>query len=269
MPVVPRGARTVARVLVVGDRRRWLTRTVSPAPGSTEGRGGRPRSIAAVRLVDAIPGHRGRWASRGGNCRWSSRQPRTVDAVFARWRSGRGSASYALRDRLRVRAGGDGPGPTAAIIDSQRAPAATPCPGSSRRRWRQESERRRAAPRGEVNGCCLPSSSPPPRSSTATLHPDLAARRGQLLPPSSALADGGCPGRLLIRQSKTFSPLPCRSSNACPCDDSASGPALGWSRAFRVDQQAPPLRARTRPDHHGSHGPPRHDHDHDQATRPS
>ena len=38
-----------------------------------------------------------------------------------------------------------------------------------------------------------------------------------------------------------------------------------------MDQQAPPLRARlrnqTRPPR--SHGPPRHDHDHDQATRPN
>ena len=39
----------------------------------------------------------------------------------------------------------------------------------------------------------------------------------------------------------------------------------------RVDQQAPPLRARPR--NHSrpprSHGPPRHDHDHDQTTRPN
>jgi len=48
-------------------------------------------------------------------------------------------------------------------------------------------------------------------------------------------------------------------------------PHLGGREKFRVDQQAPPLRARlrnqTRPPR--SHGPPRHDHDHDQATRPN
>src|SRR4029079_19699261 len=48
-------------------------------------------------------------------------------------------------------------------------------------------------------------------------------------------------------------------------------PHLGGREKFRVDQQAPPLRARlrnqTRPPR--SHGPPRHHHDHDQATRPN
>src|SRR4029077_19083389 len=48
-------------------------------------------------------------------------------------------------------------------------------------------------------------------------------------------------------------------------------PHLGGREKFRVDQQAPPLRARlrnqTRPP--PSHGPPRHHHDHDQATRPN
>ena len=48
-------------------------------------------------------------------------------------------------------------------------------------------------------------------------------------------------------------------------------PHLGGREKFRVDQQAPPLRARprnqTRPPR--SHGPPRHDHDRDQTTRPN
>ena len=82
--------------------------------------------------------------------------------------------------------------------------------------------------------------------------------------PTPVTPDGRSSGR------KTFSPILCRSSNASPAPlVSTSGPAFGWSRgvsrASTSTAAAARLRNQTRPPR--SHGPPRDDHDHDQATR--
>ena len=245
-----------------------------PAPGSTAGRGGRPEKHCRRVIVDAIP-----YIVRGGIA-WRQLPVEfppagTVYAVFARWaRSGAWQRILdALRDRLRVRAGRDRC-PTAAIIDSQTVPAADTVPRSSRG-WdggkRTNGVKRHIAV--DVNGLLLAvvvtAASIQDRDAAHRL---LAALRGSFSTIRLVWADGGYPGRLLIWAKDVLTltmqiikPHPRRHWFPRPA------PHLGGREKFRVDQQAPPLRARlrnqTRPPR--SHGPPRHDHDHDQATRPN
>ncbi|HET9565515.1 MAG TPA: IS5 family transposase [Mycobacterium sp.] len=245
-----------------------------PAPGSTAGRGGRPEKHCRRVIVDAIL-----YIVRGGIA-WRQLPVEfppagTVYAVFARWARGGAWRRIldALRDRLRVRAGRDRC-PTAAIIDSQTVPAADTVPRSSRG-WdgakRTNGVKRHIAV--EVNGLLLAvvvtAASIQDRDAAHRL---LAALRGSFSTIRLVWADGGYPGRLLI-WAKDVLTLTMQIIKRIP---GAAGfhvrPRI-WvvERSFALDQQAPPLRARlrnqTRPPR--SHGPPRHDHDHDQATRPN
>ena len=245
-----------------------------PAPGSTAGRGGRPEKHCRRVIVDAIL-----YIVRGGIA-WRQLPVEfppagTVYAVFARWaRSGAWQRILdALRDRLRVRAGRDRC-PTAAIIDSQTVPAADTVPRSSRG-WdgakRTNGVKRHLAV--DVNGLLLAvvvtAASIQDRDAAHRL---LAALRGSF----STIAAGLGRRRL----PRTVAHLGERRSHPYYADHQTHprrhwfprpAPHLGGREKFRVDQQAPPLRARlrnqTRPPR--SHGPPRHDHDHDQATRPN
>ena len=245
-----------------------------PAPGSTAGRGGRPEKHCRRVIVDAIL-----YIVRGGIA-WRQLPVEfppaaTVYAVFARWaRSGAWQRILdALRDRLRVRAGRDRC-PTAAIIDSQTVPAADTVPRSSRG-WdgakRTNGVKRHIAV--DVNGLLLgvvvTAASIQDRDAAHRL---LAALRGSF----STIAAGLGRRRL----PRTVAHLGERRSHPYYADHQTHprrhwfprpAPHLGGREKFRVDQQAPPLRARlrnqTRPPR--SHGPPRHDHDHDQATRPN
>ena len=171
-----------------------------------------------------------------------------------------------------MRAGRDR-GPTAAIIDSQTVPAADTVPRSSRG-WdgakRTNGVKRHLAV--DVNGLLLTvvvtAASIPDRDAAHRL---LAALRGSFSTIGLVWADGGYPGRLLI-WAKDVLTLTMQIIKRIP---GGTGfhvrPRIWVVEKFRVDQQAPPLRARrrnqTRPPR--SHGPPRHDHDHDQATRPN
>ena len=99
-----------------------------PAPGSTAGRGGRPEKHCRRVIVDAIL-----YIVRGGIA-WRQLPVEfppaaTVYAVFARWaRSGAWQRILdALRDRLRVRAGGTGARARRSSI-RRRYPPPTPCP---------------------------------------------------------------------------------------------------------------------------------------------
>ena len=139
--------------------------------------------------------------SRGGNCRWSSRQPRRctrcspAGPAYGGWQR----ILDALRDRLRVRAGRDRC-PTAAIIDSQTVPAADTVPRSGRG-WdggtRTNGVKRHLAV--DVNGLLLTvvvtAASIPDRDAAHRL---LAALRGSFSTIGLVWADGGYLGRLLI-----------------------------------------------------------------------
>ena len=212
--------------------------------------------------------------SRGGNCRWSSRQPRRCTRCSpAGPAAERGSASSTrcATDR------GCGPGGTAArprrSSTRRRYPPADtvpdPAAAGMAARKRTAVKRHLAV---EVNGLLLTvvvtAASIPDRDAAHRL---LAALRGSFSTIGLVWADGGYLGRCSSGR-KTFSPLLCRSSNASPAAlVSPSGPHLGGREKFRVDQPAPPLRARPRNQSRPprSHGPPRHDHDHDQTTRPN
>ena len=181
-PVVPapRGGRTWLRgVLVVGDRRTVGDPRTAVA---CAGQHGRPRRTTREALPPCDSGRHP--VHRGGMRQLPVEFPPagTVYAVFARWaRSGAWQRILdALRDRLRVRAGRDRC-PTAAIIDSQTVPAAAHrAPIQPRLGWRQENERRQAAPR---RGCERPAArrrrhrrlDPGPRRRTPT--PGRTARQ--------------------------------------------------------------------------------------------
>ena len=277
MPVVPapRGGRTWLRgVLVVGDRRRVGDPRTAVA---CAGQHGRPRRATREALPPCDSGrhpvHRARWyrvaATAGG-------VPASRDGVRGLRPLGPQRAWQrildALRDRLRVRAGRDRC-PTAAIIDSQTVPAADTVPRSSRG-WdggkRMNGVKRHIAV--DVNGLLLAvvvtAASIQDRDAAPT--PGRTAR--QLLHHPAGLGRRRLP--------RTVAHLGERRSHPYYADHQTHprrhwfprpAPHLGSREKFRVDQQAPPLRARlrnqTRPPR--SHGPPRHDHDHDQATRPN
>ena len=171
-----------------------------PAPGSTAGRGGRPEKDCRRVIVDAIP-----YIVRGG-IGWRQLPVEfpsagTVYAVFARWaRSGGWQRLLdARRDRLRVRAGRR-PVPERGdhrLADGPRRRHRAPIP--PRLGWRQENQRRQAAPR---RGCERPAArrrrhrrlAPGPRRRTPA--PGRTAR--QLLHHPAGLGRRRLPGRLLI-----------------------------------------------------------------------
>ncbi|WP_257226481.1 transposase [Rhodococcus opacus] len=154
----------------------------------------------------------------------------------------------ALRDRLRVRDGRDWC-PTAAIIDSQTVPAADTVPRSSRG-WdggkRTNGVKRHIAV--EVNGLLLAvvvtAASIQDRDAAHRL---LAALRGRYSTVRLAWADGGYPGRRPV-WAKDVLALPMQIIKRIPGSTGFPRPALrvGGRGKFRVDQQAPPLRARLR-----------------------
>ena len=258
----------------VTDAQWAILEPLLPAPGSTAGRGGRPERHCRRVMVDAILYIvRGAIAWRQLPVEFASAA--TVYAVFARWaRSGGWQRILdALRDRLRVRAGRDRC-PTAAIIDSQTVPAADTVPRSSRG-WdggkRTNGVKRHLAV--EVNGLLLgvvvTAASIQDRDAAHRL---LAALRGSFFHHRAGLGRRRLP--------RTVAHLGERRSHPYYADHQTHprrrwfprpAPHLGGRERCRVDQQAPPLRARLRNQTRSprSHGPPRHDHDHDQATRPN
>ena len=192
----------------------------------------------------------------------------TVSAVFARWG---GSILDALRDRLRVRAGRDRC-PSAAIIDSQTVPAADGVPRSSLGGdggKKTNGVKRHLAV--DVNGLLLAvvvtASSIQDRDAAHRL---LAALRGSFSTIRLVWADAGYLGRLLWAKDVLTLTL-----QIIKCLPDAAGfhvrPRI-WvvERSFawiNKHRRCARLRNQTRPPR--SHGPPRHDHDHDQATRPN
>ena len=194
--------------------------------------------------------------------------------MFARWaRSGAWQRILdALRDRLRVRAGRDRC-PTAAIIDSQTVPAADTVPRSSRG-WdgakRTNGVKRHLAV--DVNGLLLAvvvtAASIQDRDAAHRL---LAALRGSFSTIRLVWADGGYPGRLLI-WAKDVLTLTMQIIKRIPGATGFHVRPRIWvvERSFawiNKHRRCARLRNQTRPPR--SHGPPRHDHDHDQATRPN
>jgi len=239
-----------------------------PAPGSTAGRGGRPEKHCRRAIVDAIL----YIVVVCGNCRWSSHQPgRCPRCSPAGPAAGRGSVS-STRCATDCGCGRAGPVPDRG---DHRLPDGTRrrhrAPIQPRLGWRQENERRQAAPR---RGCERLAAhrrrhrrlDPRPRRRPPT--PGRTAR--QLLHHRAGL------GRR--RLSRTVAHLGERRSHPYHADHQMHparlwfprpAPHLGGRETFRVDHQALPLRARLRTRPPRSHGPPRHDHDHDRATRPN
>ena len=257
----------------VTDAQWAILEPLLPSPGSTASRGGRPEKHCRRAIVDAIL-----YIVRGG-IPWRQLPVEfppaaTVNAVSARWaRSGAWQRILdALRDRLRVPAGDRCP--TAAIIDSQTVPAADTVPRSSRG-WdgakRPNGVKRHiaVAVNGLLLGVVVTAASIQDRDA---VHRLLAALRGSFSTFALVLGRRRLP--------RTVAHLGERRSHPYYADHQMPprrrwfprpAPHLGGREKFRVDQQAPPLRARprnqTRPPR--SHGPPRHHHDHDQATRPN
>ena len=252
----------------------WTTlEPLLPAPGSTAGRGGRPEKHCRLLIVDAIL-----YIVRGGIA-WRQLPMEfppagTVYAVFARWsHSGAWQRIVdALRDRLRVRDGRDRC-PTAAIIYSQTVPAADTVPRSSRgwdggKRTNGVKQHVAVDANGLLLAVVVTAASIQDRDAAHRL---LTALRGRFSTIRLVWADGGYPDGYPSGR-KTFSPCRCRHQTH-PRQHGFPRPAprVGGREKFRVDQQAPPLRARLRnqtrpPRGHGSH---RDDCDHDEAARPN
>ena len=210
--------------------------------------------------------------SRGGNCRRSSRQPgRCRRSSPAGPAAGRGSASSTRR----ATDCGCGPGGTGTDRRDHRpqtVPAADTVPRSGRGRdggTRTNGVKRRLAV--EVNGLLLTvvvtAASIPDRDAAHRL---LAALRGSLSTIGLVWADGGYPGRLLI-WAKDVLTLTMQIIKRLPGATGFHVRPRIWvvkvSRGSTSTAAARALRNQTRPPR--SHGPPRHDHDHDQATRPN
>ena len=233
----------------VTDAQSAILEPLLPAPGSTAGRGGRPEKHCRRAIVDAIL-----YIVRGGIA-WRQLPVEfppaaTMYAVFARWaRSGGWQRILdALRDRPRVRAGRDRC-PSAAIIDSQTVAAADTVPRSSRGcdgGTRTNGVKRHRAV--DVNDLLLAvvvtAASTQDRDAAHRL---LAALRGSFSTIGLVWADGGYPG--------TVAHLGERRSHPYYADHQTPprrhwfprpAPHLGGREKFRVDQQAPPLRARLR-----------------------
>ena len=167
-----------------------------PAPGSTAGRGGRPEKHCRRAIVDAIL----YIVVVCGNCRWSSHQPgRCPRCSPAGPAAGRGSVS-STRCATDCGCGRAGPVPDRG---DHRLPDGTRrrhrAPIQPRLGWRQENERRQAAPR---RGCERLAAhrrrhrrlDPRPRRRT----PTPGALRGSFSTIGLVWADGGYLGRLLI-----------------------------------------------------------------------
>ena len=177
------------------------------APGSTAGRGGRPEKHCRRAMVDAILYIA--VVSRGGNCRWSSRQPgRCPRCSPAGPAAGRGSpSSTRCATDCGCGPGGTGARPRRSSIH-RRYPPPTPCRRSSRG-WdgakKTNGVKRHLAV--EVNGLLLTvvvtAASIPDRDAAHRL---LAARRGSFSTIRLVWADAGYPGRLLIWAKDVLTP---------------------------------------------------------------
>ena len=195
-----RRADMVVRVLVVGDRRTVGDPRTAVA---CAGQHGRPRRTTREALPPCDSGrhpvHRARWY-RVAATAWSSRQPRRCTRSSpAGPAAERGSAS-STRCATDCGCGPGGTGPDRGdhrLADGTRRRHRAPI--QPRLGWRQENERRQAAPR---RGCERPAAhrrrhrrlDPRPRRRTPT--PGRTAR--QLSTIGLVWADGGYLGRLLI-----------------------------------------------------------------------
>ena len=185
----------------VTDAQWAILEPLLPAPGSTAGRGGRPEKHCRRVIVDAILYIVGAVVSRGGNCRWSSRQPgRCRRSSPAGPAAGGGSASST---RCATDCG-CGPGGTGArprrSSTRRRYPPPTPCPDPAAAGMapsRTNGVKRHIAV--DVNGLLLAvvvtAASIQDRDAAHRL---LAALRGSFSTIGLVWADGGYPGRLLI-----------------------------------------------------------------------
>ena len=183
----------------VTDAQWAILEPLSPAPGSTAGRGGRPEKHCRRAIVYAIL-----YIVRGGIA-WRQLPMEfppaaTMYAVFARWARVRRVAAHPRRaGRPTAGAGRAGPVPDRGdhrLADGARRRHRAPI--RPRLGWRHENERRQAAHR---RGCELlltvvvTAASIPDRDAAHRL---LAALRGSFSTIGLVWADGGYLGRLLI-----------------------------------------------------------------------
>ena len=223
----------------VTDAQWAILEPLLPAPGSTAGRGGRPEKHCRRAIVDAIL-----YIVRGGIA-WRQLPVEfppagTVYAVFARWARVRSVAAHPRRAaRPTAGAGRAGPVPDRGdhrLADGTRRRHRAPI--QPRLGWRQENERRQAAPR---RGCERPAArrrrhrrlDPGPRRRTPT--PGRTAR--QLLHHRAGLGRRRLP--------RTVAHLGERRSHPYSADHQTHprrhwfprpAPHLGGREKFRVDQ---------------------------------
>ena len=278
MPVVPapRGGRTWLRgVLVVGDRRTVGDPRTAVA---CAGQHGRPRRTTREALPPCDSGrhpvHRGRWYRVAAT---ANGVPASRDGVGGLRPLGpqRGVAAHPRR-AARPTAGAGRAGPVPDRGDHRLANGTRRChraPIQPRLGCAKKTNGVKRHLAVDVNGLLLAvvvtAASIQDRDAAHRL---LAALRGSFSTIGLVLGRRRLP--------RTAAHLGEGRSHPCYADRQTHprrhwfprpAPHLGGREKFRVDQQAPPLRARlrnqTRPPR--SHGPPRHDHDHDQATRPN
>ena len=253
----------------VTDAQWAILEPLSPAPGSTAGRGGRPEKHCRRAIVDAIL----YIVVVCGNCRWSSRQPGRCTRCSPAGPAAERGAHPRRAARPTAGAGRAGPVPDRGdhrLADGTRRGHRAPI--QPRLGWRQRTNGVKRHLAVDVNGLLLTvvvtAASIQDRDAAHRL---LAALRGSFSTIRLVWADGGYPGRLLI-WAKDVLTLTMQIIKRIP---GAAGfhvrPRIWVVEKFRVGSTstaaAARLRNQTRPPR--SHGPPRHDHDHDQATRPN
>ena len=258
----------------VTDAERAILEPLLPAPGSTAGRGGRPEKHCRRVIVDAIL-----YIVRGAIA-WRQLPVEfppaaTVYAVLHAGPAARRGSASSTRCATDC---GCGPGGTGArprrSSTRRRYPPPTPYPdptaaGMAARRTNGVKRHIAVDVNGLLLGVVVTAASIQDRDAAHRL---LAALRGSFSTIALVLGRRRLP--------RTVAHLGERRSHPYYADHQTHprrrwfprpAPHLGGREKFRVDQQAPPLRARlrnqTRPPR--SHGPPRHHHDHDQATRPN